>query len=159
MEEELSRLYYNPAEPVSFSGVAPLQRKLGEKYGKKAIQNWLQSQDTYTLHKPARRKFPRNRYVVFAINEVWQVDLNDMRGLSKYNDGVNYILTVIDVFSKRAFAKPLKNKTAAEVIKAFESIFSESNMRPKNIQSDKGTEFTAEDVQTKRYKLFYNKKS
>ena len=44
-------------------------------------------QDTYTLHKPARRNFKRNRVIVRGIDEQWQMDLADMESLKDYNDG------------------------------------------------------------------------
>lgn len=65
----------------------------------------------YTPHKPVRKRFPRNKYTVCQINELWQCDLNDLRGISKYNNGYNYILIVIDVFSKMLYARVLKHKT------------------------------------------------
>lgn len=64
-----------------------------------------------------------NRFVVYDIDELWQSDLNDKRGLNRFNDGENYILTVIDALSKRAFARLLENKQSSEVIPAFQSIF------------------------------------
>ena len=59
-------------------------------------------QDTYTLHKPARRNFKRNRVIVGGIDEQWQMDLADMQSLKEYNDGYGYLLVCIDVFSKYA---------------------------------------------------------
>jgi transposase InsO family protein len=59
-----------------------------------------------------------------------------------YNDGYAHLLTVIDVFSKYAWAVPLKSKSAENVIDAFRVILSERN--PLKIQSDKGTEFSNE---------------
>lgn len=76
----------------------------------------------------------------------WQFDLNDLRGISKYNNGYNYILTVIDIFSKMLFTRVLKHETPSEVTDAFKSIFKESQSEPKNLQSDKGTEFTGQKV-------------
>lgn len=147
MEEQLANVYYNPSNPAGFTGVQPLVRAMHNKYSKDAVLKWLQSQDTYTLHKPVRKIFPRNKFVVYDIDELWQADLNDMRGLSKFNDGNNYILTVIDVFSKRAFARVLKNKQSPEVIKAFESIFEENkSKKPRCVQTDKGTEFVSKEV-------------
>jgi len=32
--------------------------------------------------------------------DVWECDLVDLQGLSEYNDGIKYLLNVIDVFSK-----------------------------------------------------------
>ena len=48
------------------------------------VKQWLASQDAYTLHKPARRKFNRNRIVVQGVDDQWQVDLYDMNHLAKF---------------------------------------------------------------------------
>ena len=56
-------------------------------------------QDAYTLHKPLRRRFPRNPYTVNNL-DVWVADLVDVQEFSKFNDNYKYLLTVIDVFSK-----------------------------------------------------------
>jgi len=142
-----ARLYYDPENPASYGGVQPLLRALRaakkKKIRRRDVEEWLRSQETYTLHKPVRKRFPRNRYVVYRPNELWQADLNDMRGLSVHNDGVNYLLTVIDVFSKRLYVKPLKRKSGPEVARAFEEIFRDGGSNvPRCLQTDKGTEFT-----------------
>ena len=62
-----------------------------------------------------------------------------MKEFSKVNDGFCFILTVIDVFSKRAWAIPLKNKTASSVVNAIEGIF--KIVTPIKLQTDKGKEF------------------
>ncbi|CAK1585707.1 unnamed protein product [Parnassius mnemosyne] len=77
-----------------------------------------------------------------------------MRTYSQYNDGFKYILCIIDVFSKYAFARPMKKKNSETTKECFESIFTESNLTPTHIQSDKGTEFVSKDVQ----KYFKSKK-
>ena len=59
-------------------------------------------QDAYTLHKPARRNFKRNRVIVGGIDVQWQMDLADMQSLKDYNDGYRYLLVCIHVFSKYA---------------------------------------------------------
>ena len=51
---------------------------------------------------------------------IWSADLVDMQAFSSFNKGFKYILTVIDVFSKYAWAVPIKDKSAASVTKAFE---------------------------------------
>ena len=58
------------------------------------------------------------------------------------------MLTLIDCFSRFAFAKIFKNKSGDEVKNAFQSIFNESNRIPKKIQTDQGTEFY--NVQVKK---------
>lgn len=56
----------------------------------------------------------------FGPYELWQADLNDMCGLSKFKDNMNYLLTDIDEFSKRLNVKFLKRKDGSEVTKALE---------------------------------------
>lgn len=133
-------------------------KKKTRKISRKTIVDWLKTQDTYTLHRPVRKRFTRNRYVVYAPHELWQADLNDMRGLATHNDGINYLLTVIDVFSKRLFVVPLKTKGGNEVAQAFRKIFEDkTTSTPKCLQTDKGTEFTGATVKKvfKEYNVKY----
>ena len=46
-----------------------------------------------------------------SIDEIWAADLIDMRAFSKDNNGIKYLLTVIDIFSKFVWIIPLKRKT------------------------------------------------
>ena len=64
-----------------------------------------------------------------------------MDQLKKYNDGVTFLLTGIDLFSRYAFARPLLNKKSAVVLEAFLSILNESGRKQTNCQTDLGSEF------------------
>ena len=77
--------------------------------------------------------------IVFNNDEIWSADLVDMQVFSFFNKGFKYILTVIDVFSKYAWAVPIKDKSAASVTKAFEKII--SDRIPKKLWVDEGKEF------------------
>lgn len=149
----LEKLYYNKINPVAFSSAAPLVKYVKNEIHPSQVGNWLQGQDTYTLFKPTRKRFQRNKYIVNNIDDIWQADLVDLQKLSKDNDGIKYLLTVIDVFSKKAFVEPLKNKSTQNIISAFERIFNKSLRKPVNLQTDKGSEFIAQEVQ----KFFKNK--
>ena len=56
----------------------------------------------------------------FSKDKIWSADLVDMQAFSSFNKEFKYILTVIDVFNKYAWAVPIKDKSAATVTKAFE---------------------------------------
>ena len=56
-----------------------------------------------------------------------------------YQVGIKYILLAIDIFTRKAFAQPLKNKSALTVVKGFEEIIKDT--KPKIIQCDQGKEF------------------
>ncbi len=92
------------------------------------------------LHKPARRNYPRRKFDVRGLDETWQADLVEMQPYSKENKGYRYLLTVIDVFSKFAWARPVKTKTGEDTTAAMNSILQEGR-KSKNLQVDKGKEF------------------
>ena len=141
-EKKLSQTYYNVAGVGSFGGVKRLSEK--SKVHPKVVKEWLQTQDTYTLHKPVKYKFPRRKTIVSGPGQQWQADLADVSRLARYNDGIKYLLTCIDVFSKKAWVRPLKDKTGSSLVKAFESI---DDPLPISLQTDKGTEFTNRNLQ------------
>lgn len=143
----LSKLYYTPSNPACFSTVDSLWKATHETVPRKEVQEWLEHQESYTLHRPSRKHIKRNRYYVDNIDNLWHTDLCDMRALNKYNDGYNYILTIIDTFSRYSWAVPLKTKTSREVSHAFSEIFKEGR-KPLKIESDRGREFSGKPFQT-----------
>jgi transposase InsO family protein len=70
----------------------------------------------------------------------------DVQVLSKYKDGVKYLLTVIDVFSKFLHIIPLLTKTGKVVTTAFQTIFNYPKYskpirrRPFWVRTDRGKE-------------------
>lgn len=136
--------YRDPKHASSFGGVDSLKRTF--KVKGKDVKQWLETKDSYTLHKPIRRNFLRNRVLVSNINEQFQVDLVDMQSLAKINRDYKYILTCIDIVSKFAWAIPLKDKSGKSVKSALETIFKEKT--PRLLQSDSGTELTNSLVQS-----------
>jgi transposase InsO family protein len=98
------------------------------------------------LHKPVRRKFERRRVRVNGIDEIWAADLIDMQVFSKFNKGVKYLLSVIDIFSKYGWLIPLKDKTGKSVAAALKKII-QKGRKPTKMWVDKGTEFYNKEVQ------------
>ena len=145
MDRVLKNVYYEPDRPGSFSGINPLS-KYADVDRRKTV-DWLQSQDTYTLHKPIRHKFKRRRTYSKGINDLIQMDLVDMQKMSRSNDGKRFILNAIDVFSRQGYAEPLMGKSAKYVAPAVAKIL-DSLFPPANyIQTDRGVEFLNEEVQ------------
>jgi len=69
-----------------------------------------------------------------------------MQPFAKYNDGIKYLLTVIDVFSKFGWIVPLKDKSGKSTADGFSKIFSSSERKPGKVWVDKGKEFYNKDV-------------
>lgn len=93
------------------------------------------------LHKAARRNYPRRRVSTRGKDELWQADLVEMIPYARINNGYKYLLTVIDVYSKFAFAEPVRSKTGVLVTKAFKTIVRRSKRQPRLLQTDRGKEF------------------
>lgn len=138
---KLKQLYYVYSNPASLSTVSKLYKASHGKLSKGKIKQWLQSQDAYTLHAPARKKFPRKQYYASGPFETVQMDLADMQNVAKYNRGFRFILCAIDIFSRLAFCIPVKNKTGPVMAKAIEKILNMYEIIPINCQTDFGKEF------------------
>jgi len=68
------------------------------------IKAWLETQDAYTLHRPLRKRFPRNPYTVNNINDVWEIDILDLTSLKKYNNNYRYLLQEVMCFQNICIA-------------------------------------------------------
>ena len=90
------------------------------------------------LHKPARKRFKRNRVIVNGKDEQCQADLVDLEALKKDNDGYRFLLTVIDVLWKYAWVVPLKDMTGKSLVIAFDTIFKKDGRVPERLQTDAG---------------------
>ena len=79
----LQKIYFDPTHPGSFKGPCKLYDVVKEE-GKffislPKIKKWLQDRDSYSLHKPIRRKFKRLHVIVTGMNDQYKVDLADMQ--------------------------------------------------------------------------------
>lgn len=142
---KLESIYYTLGDPIAYSGS---EYKIAKKYSEEDLE-WLKKQDAFTLHRQVRKKFPRRSYHVSNFNDLWEVDLMDLRSLASENNGYTFVLVVIDVLSKYAFAEPLEKKNATCVCEGFKKILERAEGRlPITLQSDRGKEFTNKSFQT-----------
>ena len=99
------------------------------------------------VFSPQITKFNRQRIIPLYKDETWSADLIDKSSLSKYNNNYKFILTVIDIFTKYAWAIPLKNKSGLSITNGFKKILSESpqggseSRKPEKLWLDKGSGF------------------
>ena len=84
------------------------------------------------MNKGLKRKFQRGRVVVEGIDDQFDIDLASFIYYADENDGYKYLLVVIDIFSRYGWVEPLKDKTANEIVKAFDKVLQEGRI-PKKI--------------------------
>ncbi len=157
----LKDIYYDIRNPAGYASRYVLFRAAKQQNKNLTlndVKEWLRRQETYTLHRSARRRFPRRKTISKGLNWQWQIDLVDMSKYSRQNAKNNYILTGIDVFSRYAFAEPVHRKTGIDIARALKTIFTREQRVPKLIQSDLGREFFNKNVDellnSYRIKLF-----
>ena len=144
MDATLRKVYHDPRNPGGLGGISKLLRAVKKDAETQIklddVKKWMAGEDTYTLHAPVSKHFARNRVLVSGIDVQFQSDLVDMSAYAEENDGVRYLLTCIDVFSKYAWVRPLMNKTGRSVTKAFKDILDEGRV-PRRLQTDEGKEY------------------
>jgi transposase InsO family protein len=159
--EMIRRLSSDPSAASSFSTLKKLHEAVKHSTSKtkkkeKApaeIKVWLETQDAYMLHRPVRKRSPRNPYILTNIRDVWEADIMHLSSLKNYNDNYKYILQVIDVFSKYLHSVPLSSKTGAAVTSAFNAILRDPRYskpirsRPVWLRTDKGKKFLNAEFQ------------
>ena len=91
------------------------------------------------LHKAIIIKFNKRKVHSPFIDNIWGAYLADMQLISKFNKGFRFLLCVIDIYSKCAWAIPLKDKTGVTITNAFQNILDKSNRKPNKIWVDKGS--------------------
>ena len=117
------------------------------------------------LYRQIIRTFKRRKLYSSFTDNIWSVDLADMKSLSKYNKGIRYLLCVFELFSKYAWLIPLKDKREITTGIAFQKIISKGR-KPNKIWVDQGGEFYnylfkrfLKNNKTKMYSTYNEEKS
>ena len=83
-------------------------------FDKKSSGSGVAAEPNYQLANELRRQIIRKlkRQKVYSSfrDNLWGLDLGDIQSLSKYNEGIKYLLCAIDLFSKYVWVVPLKDK-------------------------------------------------
>ena len=99
------------------------------------VQWFLESNKVWQLHKQSKRKIQRLKTRAVYLNQTWSADLVDMQKFSRNNEGNRYILTSIDLLSRKGFAAPIKSKAPKCVLEGFKTFLKEMKRQPDNVHS------------------------
>ena len=140
MDNLLRSKYYDPK--TGFVSAQKLWEKVRDKgVTLKQVQQWLNNQESVQVSKEVRRK---EGFKIVGSKGDWQADLTFYPQYKGSNNGYETILTMIEIPSRKAFAKALIRKNKTEMIKALEQFKKKHFV--KSITSDNGSEFVG--VQT-----------
>ena len=140
MINAINELPYNQQQYGTFlvKNIIPSKRKLG-------LGNFTMEDLSNELNKPSIQKFERQKVIANHINQIHSTDLVDMSQYLKINTGYKYIFTNIDIFSKIAYAYPIKSKKIQDIKPCFEKLFKKN--KPKFIWSAKELAFLSKEMQ------------
>ena len=80
-----------------------------------------------TYSKPPKKNYSTNKTDVYHIDDIWSLDLLDLKYYGPENNRrYRYVLVIIDNFSKLVWTVPLKNKNDQTKKDSFENILKSS---------------------------------
>lgn len=151
VRQYLLKNYVTPGHPSFLQGMTGWRQYVhntakGKRISAGHLKQWQSSINAYARHRQTKRPRTFNPIFVYNRRELLQIDLADVSQLAKQNNGVKYLLTAIDTFSRKAWVKTLQNKLAESVLLAFQSILDDmSTPLPKKLLCDQGKEFKNKD--------------
>ena len=94
-----------------------------------------------TYSKPPRKNYPTNKTDFYHIDDVWSLDLLDLKDYGPENNrGCRYVLVIKDNFSKIGWTILLKKKNAPTK-DSFENILISSKRKPDLVEVDRDRGF------------------
>lgn len=137
----LKSIYSDPE--IGFRSLEKFWAYIKENYegiSKDDVEDFLDNNETSQIQKPQKENKVNRPIVTSGPNKLWQIDLADVGKYASMNNNTNFLLVVVDAFSKYAWVIPLKNKTDTSITDAIRNIFQEDGA-PSTIQHDNGSEF------------------
>ena len=116
---------------------------------RKEVNTFLHAQTTYQISFH-RRNIPGRAYLCTAPLQYVAIDLVDVHYYANSNNGVTFIMSFIDLFSRFAYFAPCHGKFATATKAAFKSfirfmhVFGAGDRFPTHVVSDNGKEFMGE---------------
>lgn len=107
------------------------------------IDDFLKTDNNYQMTRQINKRINKPIIAKYP-NQIWCIDLIDMSSVSKSNYNYKYIISIIDVFTRKCFLEKIKDKTANNVSIGFNDVCIRAGITPNYIISDNGLEFKGE---------------
>ena len=107
------------------------------------VIDFLSKQPSYTVHhRVPRRQWPHRRIHVPSMHVRCDADLFELQDLKQWNSGYQYGFVVIDAFSRKVWAQPVKTKEAKHSADALLSMLTTQHLHTQLLYTDGGKEFS-----------------
>ena len=136
--QEIYEAYYNLK--TGFQWAEKLYTKLKDKGIKRnQIKDFINTEEVHQLHKQQHKITKFSPITAGHENENIQLDLADLSDISTSNSNYKWLLCGVDVFTRKDYIVPMKNKTASNVTATIKKTLNKS--KPENINCDQCSEF------------------
>lgn len=145
--DDLAKIYYDPKSGfINLQALYKKQKEAGLKYKYAKVKEWYESQSVNQVYKkPVKVKTYNKIRSHFHQTGEMQGDLMILKKYAQYNKGYGYLFNVIDIYSRKAWSFPLKQKSPNEVAPCIEKVFKNiPKDHWRSLAFDKGSEFMGE---------------
>ena len=142
-DAQIRQRYRDPRQGLK--GLAAFAKELRREHpdvSAAQVRRALMAEESFALN--ARRVNPpeRRRVVVRGLDDTWTCDLADVSNVSTENNGVKYLLVVVDILSGYLWVEPCHGKSPLHTMPAFRRILERAAPRkPRFLWTDDGSEF------------------
>jgi hypothetical protein len=142
----LRSIYYDPKNGYpNLQALTRIVKEQGHNISHEEIKEFYESQQVNQIFKQnIKQKYEPIKSFYDDIGTL-QVDLMDVSRWSRHNNGTNFLLNAVDIYSRYAWSFPLKNKQASTVKPELKKVYDDINKRyPNNkiiFEADNGSEF------------------
>lgn len=141
MEAELKRKWSSLGNEISFAGTSAIYNYFKGKLTKRRIQEVLSTISTYSKYKGKRRPSLHNSFFIYYPHQIWGIDLVHVQRWKGFNNGIQYLLTVLESFSRKLFLIPMQNKTTETTVSSFKKVHEHIGNTPHMVYAEEGGEF------------------
>ena len=135
-DNKIIEAYHNPL--IGLISVSKLAQKL--KLKKKYVHDVLKNQEQYQVEKVYKYN-PNDNIPILSNPRSYQADLMFFDKMSRTNNGITCLLTIINICTRKAYVYPLKTKEKLEVSNVFNKFLHDINNNISLLTTDNGPEF------------------
>ena len=145
---EIIEQYYENFNHPSIDKLYKLLKDDNHEIKKKDIKEYIdKKKEVQVLKETKKQKSQLGHITSLKPNYVWQMDIYYMMKYHKQNREFKYILAVMDVFTRKAYCLPMKNKDNDDMRLTLKLLFKEAGIHPLVITSDNDATLLSNECQ------------
>lgn len=147
-KDYLKKNWASNLSDISYIGIQRLYKYFNGILSLSEIEDTLSRLETYSLMKSRRPNKRLGMFFSFHKFEVVQIDSFQLpQDLIEHNNGFRHVLSLVDIFTKKAFCQPLRDRTSKGGLEALKIMFYGAGQYPDILQSDAGGECSSREIQ------------